>query len=628
MPVNSYYGGHGNQVMDNMVSEYGPDKGKSVFFALNNKRKQIKPAFEGTLGIPQPGDPMPPSPPPPRQPMQMSPSDGPMPSSQGAIPSGMPPMPPQPPPMMAGMPSGPGPIPPPPMPPSPTVLNTVPQDMGSNPLYRKGMIAGLEKADEGPATALAGKSKIGTGLTAEQFDKAAADYYKTATQKTPWWKEALGLTLQGLAPMSSRAGGLASAIGGKLTGDDEKAKALALATNMGKLAEEKRKEITSQEQTEIKGDALASGQAYRDTQASTRETNAETHRLAVEASKAHIQELTDAEYRKWVDDQTGPDKVYQKETDTLIPGWSYLKDEKHAGMGWAIPPKSMPVPKELLPHLPGTNPGDLIPYSAYKQAQKDYNDLNKAKAVAGAKPNPNDTLDAATRTAGASIPGWDINNPADVAKARRMVQDDAVRVAASKAQDNKDYGENFVDPTTGKLTRVRPGDVVPTGALKPTTLSSQNAPTMQMRNVGAQAQLVHEQIPSVVSDITRLRDKLGPVAGRWNEVMQGKIGMEDPDFAGLRADLLMTSSAVALMHARGRLPENLRAEFEKAINAPSQDFSNLVATLNHIDAWTVKNMRAMQGGVQTNQGSPTQSIPGATIKWGRDAQGKPVPLSQ
>jgi hypothetical protein len=118
-------------------------------------------------------------------------------------------------------------------------------------------------------------------------------------------------------------------------------------------------------------------------------------------------------------------------------------------------------------------------------------------------------------------------------------------------------------------------------------------PTTQQRNVGAQAQLVHEQIPGLISEIDRLKDKLGPVSGRWNEFMQGKVGLNDPDFAGLRTDLLMASSAVALMHARGRLPENLRAEFDNAINAPQQNFENLKSVLKHVDQWTAANMKAM-----------------------------------
>lgn len=133
------------------------------------------------------------------------------------------------------------------------------------------------------------------------------------------------------------------------------------------------------------------------------------------------------------------------------------------------------------------------------------------------------------------------------------------------------------------------GQHIAGGAVTPTQAGSQNTPTTQMRNVAAQAQLVHEQTPYMLAEIDRLKDKLGPMAGRWNEVMQGKLGIQDADMAGIRADLLMYSSAVALMHARGRLPENLREEFDRTINNPGQDFQNLKAVITKIDNWTVKN---------------------------------------
>ena len=144
---------------------------------------------------------------------------------------------------------------------------------------------------------------------------------------------------------------------------------------------------------------------------------------------------------------------------------------------------------------------------------------------------------------------------------------------------------------------------------------------MQMRNVGAQAALVHEQTPMMLSQIDRLKDKLGPMAGRWNEFMQGKVGMNDPNFAGLRADLLMYSSAVALMHARGRLPENLRAEFDNAINNPKQDFNNLKSIITRVDGWTQKNMKAMGAH---GEGDATGGASAGVTEFTRDKEGKLV----
>ncbi len=151
-----------------------------------------------------------------------------------------------------------------------------------------------------------------------------------------------------------------------------------------------------------------------------------------------------------------------------------------------------------------------------------------------------------------------------------------------------DHGVTMIGKD-GKVYRLEPGQSVPEGAQTPAGLSSVNTPTTQQRNVAAQAALVHERTPYMLSELDRLKGKLGPVSGRLNEIMQGKLGLNDPDFAGLGADLLMYSSAVALMHARGRLPENLRAEFQKAIDNPGQDAGNLKAVITKIDGWAVKN---------------------------------------
>jgi len=40
MPVSKYYQGHGSEVMADMQQRYGEKKGKSVFYATANKRKQ------------------------------------------------------------------------------------------------------------------------------------------------------------------------------------------------------------------------------------------------------------------------------------------------------------------------------------------------------------------------------------------------------------------------------------------------------------------------------------------------------------------------------------------------------------------------------------------------------------
>ena len=152
---------------------------------------------------------------------------------------------------------------------------------------------------------------------------------------------------------------------------------------------------------------------------------------------------------------------------------------------------------------------------------------------------------------------------------------------------------------------IRPGDTVDPGSRTPQQQGSVNTPTMQMRTAGSRAELAASQVPGIIQEVTRLKDQLGPVAGRWNEFMQGKVGAPNQEIAGLRTDLIFLSSAVALAHAVGRLPENLREEFDQLINAPKQDPDNMVVILNHVQKWMQDNAKYMKGEQgQTGGGGP------------------------
>jgi hypothetical protein len=153
---------------------------------------------------------------------------------------------------------------------------------------------------------------------------------------------------------------------------------------------------------------------------------------------------------------------------------------------------------------------------------------------------------------------------------------------------------------TETLQTVRSGQTVAPGAQTAAGLNAVNTPTMQQRTAAGRASTVVAMAPEVLSRIDAIAPKMGPLEGRWNEYMQGKIGSDDPDFAALRSDLLMMSSAVALAHAQGRLPENLRQEFDHAINAPKQTPANLKATINTMLPWLQKMQE--QGHPNEQQG--------------------------
>lgn len=163
------------------------------------------------------------------------------------------------------------------------------------------------------------------------------------------------------------------------------------------------------------------------------------------------------------------------------------------------------------------------------------------------------------------------------------------------------------NPGGGIVQRLGAGSKVAPGAQTAAGVNSMNTPTTNQRTAAGRADTVLAMVPEVESRIDALSPKIGPIAGRWNEFMQGKVGSDDPDFAALRSDLLMMSSAVALAHAQGRLPENLREEFDHAINAPHQTPQNLKATIQTMVPWLQKVKD--QGGRPGAESAPAANEP-------------------
>jgi hypothetical protein len=166
------------------------------------------------------------------------------------------------------------------------------------------------------------------------------------------------------------------------------------------------------------------------------------------------------------------------------------------------------------------------------------------------------------------------------------------------------------DPNTpggGIVQRLGAGAKIAPGSQTAAGVSSMNTPTTNQRTAAGRAETVIAMAPEVLARIDAVAPKLGPIAGRWNEFMQGKVGNSDPDFSALRSDLLMMSSAVALAHAQGRLPENLREEFDRAINAPKQTPANLKATIQTMIPWLQKVQdQGGRSGTQPQESSPTR----------------------
>lgn len=160
------------------------------------------------------------------------------------------------------------------------------------------------------------------------------------------------------------------------------------------------------------------------------------------------------------------------------------------------------------------------------------------------------------------------------------------------------------NPGGGIVERVGAGAKITPGSQTTAGFNAMNTPTTNQRTASGRAENVLAMVPEVTSRLDAMKGQIGPEMGRWNEFMQGKVGTSNPQFAALRSDLLMMSSAVALAHAQGRLPENLREEFDNAINAPKQTPENLKATINTMVPW-LEQVRDQGERPGTPHASPT-----------------------
>jgi hypothetical protein len=116
---------------------------------------------------------------------------------------------------------------------------------------------------------------------------------------------------------------------------------------------------------------------------------------------------------------------------------------------------------------------------------------------------------------------------------------------------------------------------MPGGAVTKTGL------TAATRQLGETARVIIPKFDKTIKllDNPKIIAELGPIGGRWNEFMAGKIGSTNPEFAALRANigLLQTGTMRAHVGARGGVA--LMSKFEGLFNSQRMDAPTLKASL-------------------------------------------------
>jgi hypothetical protein len=116
-----------------------------------------------------------------------------------------------------------------------------------------------------------------------------------------------------------------------------------------------------------------------------------------------------------------------------------------------------------------------------------------------------------------------------------------------------------------------------------------------------------EAAPKVLQFINRIRpliDKLepsiGPIRGRFSEIMTGRYGGGNPEFAKLRTDVGLLQTLLMRMHVGARGGEYIMKHFQDLLDSGKQSPENLRAILGEVEAYA--NDLVEEGG----HGRPAQ----------------------
>jgi hypothetical protein len=118
---------------------------------------------------------------------------------------------------------------------------------------------------------------------------------------------------------------------------------------------------------------------------------------------------------------------------------------------------------------------------------------------------------------------------------------------------------------------------------------------------------VLQETPRILSQIDALKSKLGPAAGRWNDLWVNKAGFNDPDFAALDQDLDLLASALVVTHFGGRGGQEYRKVLRERFGA-AQSPDDLKARIQTAEKW-LKNYEAMDKKTKDATPGPSNNRP-------------------
>ena len=185
-------------------------------------------------------------------------------------------------------------------------------------------------------------------------------------------------------------------------------------------------------------------------------------------------------------------------------------------------------------------------------------------------------------------------------KSQRIIADtkDFSPTGAGRATFQKVTGPmgqitHWVDPSSGKV--VTPEDL---GITTEAPLSSSTKTMVES------APKVKDFVAKIVPQIDKVKDQLGPAAGRWTEFMAGKVGADNPEYTKLRTNIGLLSTLLMRMHVGARGGEYIMKHFQDLIDQGKQSPDNLKAAIGQINDYADQVLQEGKTGVSTKENDP------------------------
>jgi hypothetical protein len=259
---------------------------------------------------------------------------------------------------------------------------------------------------------------------------------------------------------------------------------------------------------------------------------------------------------------------------TAVKDPTYRPPDGEPGMVRMIPPAFIQLGQDDIP-VPGYKVGDLVPWSDHRSALANYYKQQQEVALEQAKAQY-----AAPKTTTPEQQYMDEY----IAKHPGADKAAAIRAYAQDSQRPPEPPQALMIGPDGRAMAVRPGSQVPQGSQTPAGVNTVSTPTSQSRSMAEMANTVTQQVPSLLGQIDALKQKIGPAAGRWNQLWTNHAGFNDPDFAGLDQDLDLFASALVRTHFGGRGGQGYREALKKNFTE-AQSPDDLKARIQHAETW-------------------------------------------